>query len=96
MVDVDVEVDVFRCRRSQHLNRTSIRHQYTNTNNNNNNNNMVVIQVEEGSLRGVQKESSITGKSFCAFLGIPYAEPPIGDLRFKVGLSTIYYYEYVY
>lgn len=36
-----------------------------------------------GRLRGSQL-SSASGKKFHAFRAIPYAEPPVGDLRFKV------------
>lgn len=49
----------------------------------------MIVQVEEGKLRGIEKTSSHTGKQFNAFLGIPYAKPPIGDLRFKVRLVFI-------
>ena len=38
-----------------------------------------VVQVEQGDLRGVYNED----KSVRVFAGIPYAAPPIGELRFK-------------
>ncbi|XP_075975638.1 juvenile hormone esterase-like [Anticarsia gemmatalis] len=43
---------------------------------------MVRVKVTEGLLEGevVQNEY---GGSFCSFKGIPYAQPPIGNLRFK-------------
>ncbi|KAJ8673053.1 hypothetical protein QAD02_004314 [Eretmocerus hayati] len=41
-----------------------------------------IVHIENGSLRGVLKNSS-EGYDYYAFLGIPYAKPPIGDLRFK-------------
>ncbi|XP_057325364.1 juvenile hormone esterase-like [Microplitis mediator] len=41
-----------------------------------------IIEVQEGKLRGI-KENNINGIHFYAFRGIPYARPPIGDLRFK-------------
>ncbi|XP_013141726.1 PREDICTED: esterase FE4-like [Papilio polytes] len=43
---------------------------------------MVQVRVKEGLLEGELTEDEIGGK-FYSFRGIPYAEPPLGDLRFK-------------
>ena len=43
-----------------------------------------------GQIRGSQMTSA-SGKNFHAFRGIPYAEPPIGDLRFRVNYNQINY-----
>ena len=42
-----------------------------------------VVQTEQGAVRGI-KGVSIRGQDFYAFLGVPYAKPPLGYLRFKV------------
>ncbi|KAF5282152.1 hypothetical protein FQR65_LT02849 [Abscondita terminalis] len=42
----------------------------------------LVIQTNRGKVRGVELKSS-TGKNVNAWYGIPYAEIPVGDLRFK-------------
>uniref|UniRef100_A0A1Y1L4R3 Carboxylic ester hydrolase n=1 Tax=Photinus pyralis TaxID=7054 RepID=A0A1Y1L4R3_PHOPY len=39
-------------------------------------------KINQGSLTGKYMESR-NGRQFSAYLGIPYAEPPIGNLRFK-------------
>ena len=43
------------------------------------------VWVEQGLVRG--KIYNIDGKHLQIFRGIPYAEPPIGDLRLKVDLN---------
>ena len=43
----------------------------------------ITVQVEEGLLRG-KEERDASGKPFYSFQGVPYARPPLGDLRFKV------------
>lgn len=40
------------------------------------------INVKQGVLNG-KKEVLPNGKSVLIFLGIPYAKPPIGELRFR-------------
>ncbi|XP_049802597.1 esterase FE4-like [Schistocerca nitens] len=42
----------------------------------------VTVDIEEGTLRGRMSET-YTGKPMFRFEGIPYAEPPVGDLRFQ-------------
>ncbi|XP_011705300.1 PREDICTED: juvenile hormone esterase-like [Wasmannia auropunctata] len=42
----------------------------------------VEICVQEGKLTGVV-EKGVYGDNYIAFRGIPYAKPPIGELRFK-------------
>lgn len=43
----------------------------------------VTAFTEYGLVKGVKK-TSVLDCSYNAFLGIPYAKPPVGDLRFKV------------
>jgi len=44
-----------------------------------------VVQTTTGPVKG--EELSFENMNYKAFKGIPYAAPPIGDLRFKVGLK---------
>ncbi|XP_049828979.1 venom carboxylesterase-6-like [Schistocerca gregaria] len=45
--------------------------------------NAPVVQIEQGKLVGTTMVSR-KGKQFYAYLGIPYARPPVGKLRFQV------------
>lgn len=42
-----------------------------------------IISIDQGFLKG-KTGTDIKGRTYDAFLGIPYAKPPIGELRFKV------------
>ncbi|CAG2063627.1 unnamed protein product, partial [Timema podura] len=42
----------------------------------------VKVIISKGELQG-KKVSSKAGGEFYSFLGIPYAKPPVGPLRFK-------------
>lgn len=42
------------------------------------------VETENGAVRGKVLTTLIENKEYYAFKGIPYAKPPIGDLRFKV------------
>jgi acetylcholinesterase len=44
-----------------------------------------VVTTSQGDMRGIKMRSR-NGRNFYAFLGIPYATPPVGALRFKVSL----------
>lgn len=44
---------------------------------------LIQVQVNEGIIQG-QVVSNPYGCPFFSFKGIPYAEPPVGDLRFQV------------
>lgn len=50
----------------------------------------IVVRIEEGLIEG---SSLVTrnGKEIQAFRGIPYAEAPVGDLRFQVSDSSTLY-----
>ena len=48
----------------------------------------VLIETKQGKIQG-QIETSRGGRHFYAFYGIPYAEPPVGELRFEVS-NNIY------
>lgn len=41
------------------------------------------VVTEGGRIEG-KAETSINGRTFHSFYGIPYARPPIGEYRFKV------------
>uniref|UniRef100_A0A8D8SWB2 Carboxylic ester hydrolase n=1 Tax=Cacopsylla melanoneura TaxID=428564 RepID=A0A8D8SWB2_9HEMI len=40
------------------------------------------VQITQGRLKG-SSEKSRNGTTYFSFLGVPYAKPPVGDLRFK-------------
>lgn len=42
-----------------------------------------IAAVDDGLVVGLN-ELSENGKRICKYLGLPYAMPPIGDLRFEV------------
>lgn len=46
----------------------------------------VIVDTEYGKVKGVKKISALNS-AYSAFLGIPYATPPTGELRFKVSKS---------
>jgi hypothetical protein len=49
------------------------------------------VHVQQGTLMGTYLTSRY-GRKFAAFQGIPYAQPPTGDFRFKV--RVIYFKNY--
>lgn len=46
-----------------------------------------ILKIFQGTLNGTWEQSR-HGRTYSAFLGIPYAEPPIGNLRFKSPLPA--------
>ena len=42
------------------------------------------IEIEDGRVRGKQSRTLFENEVFYSFRGIPFAKPPINDLRFKV------------
>jgi hypothetical protein len=52
------------------------------------------VCISEGKLSGVIEES-VFGDSYVAFRGIPYAKPPIGELRFKVISLSLFLFFYL-
>ena len=44
-----------------------------------------LVSIPLGQIQG-SFMSSASGREFMAFRGIPYAKPPVGELRFKVSL----------
>jgi carboxylesterase type B len=51
---------------------------------------MTVI-IEQGTLQGIHYKTQASNKPYVSFLGIPYAKPPVGDLRFKVRRFLVIY-----
>ncbi|XP_065219224.1 esterase E4-like [Planococcus citri] len=43
----------------------------------------VHISTNDGKIKGIKKTSTFSGTEYYSFLGIPYAQPPIGNARFK-------------
>lgn len=43
----------------------------------------VVVQTNRGPVRG-RKRLTVNQESYYSFQGIPYAKPPVAELRFKV------------
>lgn len=47
------------------------------------------ITTNSGRIRGIQNRTLLEKIPYFSFRGIPFAEPPIGDLRFKVSNNYI-------
>lgn len=47
-----------------------------------------IIQIDQGLLKGSTLKTR-NGRDFVAFQGIPYAKPPINELRFEVKSYTL-------
>ncbi|KAI5635797.1 carboxylesterase family domain-containing protein [Phthorimaea operculella] len=46
-----------------------------------------IVKIEQGTIRGGWEES-MNGRQFALFERIPYAKPPVGELRFKAPLPV--------
>lgn len=42
------------------------------------------VETENGTVRGILSETLYHQKQYYSFKGIPFAKPPVGELRFKV------------
>jgi hypothetical protein len=47
----------------------------------------LIVSVEQGDLRG-RAVITKSGLHYYSFQGIPYAKPPVGNLRFKVSYNS--------
>ncbi|CAK1550763.1 unnamed protein product [Leptosia nina] len=43
----------------------------------------VIVDTESGKVAGKEVKSIVSGEKYYSFLGIPFAQPPVGALRFK-------------
>lgn len=54
-----------------------------------------IVETFNGQVRGIQKKTLWNGIPFYAFKGIPFAKPPVGDLRLKVQLFIWLFLDYL-
>ena len=47
------------------------------------------VEVQQGLLKGKLLTAFRSKNNFVGFLGIPYAKPPVGELKFKVISETV-------
>lgn len=47
----------------------------------------VQVRLQQGVIEGARSEAA-GGRFFYTFRSIPFAKPPVGELRFKVGAAT--------
>lgn len=50
----------------------------------------VIVETKSGLVSGKEVSSILPDEKYYSFLGIPYAEPPVGELRFMVSYMTYY------
>ena len=55
----------------------------------------ITVNLSKGKLRGARLDYDF-GQYYYAFKGIPYARPPVKELRFKVIFSTLFSPLFVY
>lgn len=48
-----------------------------------------IVEINQGKLLGYQGKS-LNNKNYYGFMGIPYAKPPTGELRFLVSTSLLF------
>lgn len=48
----------------------------------------LIVETRVGKLRG-KKETACNGTEYFSFNGIPYAKPPVGELRFRVSIPFL-------
>lgn len=48
----------------------------------------IIVRTKNGRVRGVA-DTSFSGRPYHSFHAIPFAQPPLGDLRFTVSYSII-------
>lgn len=46
----------------------------------------LIVQTQYGQVQGRTQASVVDGSTYNLWLGIPYAAPPVGNLRFQVFL----------
>ena len=54
----------------------------------------ITVNLSKGKLRGARLDYDF-GQYYYAFKGIPYARPPVKELRFKVILLTLFSHSFV-
>lgn len=68
----------------------------TDNNNEINDRKFKIVETKSGSIRGQQFTTLFKTKKYNSFRGIPYAEMPIGDLRFKVVPKNSFFLRFPY
>lgn len=43
-----------------------------------------VVTLKDGKIKGIKEKSPFFNAEFYSFYGVPYGQPAIGDLRFRV------------
>lgn len=44
----------------------------------------MTVVIKQGTLKGLHYQTHVSKKPYVSFLGVPYAKPPVKELRFKV------------
>jgi len=55
----------------------------------------MTVVLEQGTLQGLHYKTRLSNKPYVSFLGVPYALPPIKDLRFKVRIFNSISFLYI-